>query len=142
MLGLCCYAQTFSSCSSRGLLSSCGALASPCGGFLLRWFLLLQSMDPRACRLQWLQHMGLAAQRHVGSFQLYFWLGLFPFNVFFLLLGIAFPEYRQFKVIYCSIYISFWSRCSGHGPKWGNTCSTPFLPPPRRPWCRAPGARR
>ena len=45
------------------------AVVSLCGGFLLRWFLLLQSMDPRACRLQWLQHMGLAAQRHVGSFQ-------------------------------------------------------------------------
>ena len=32
----------FLCCSSRGLLSSCGALASPCGGFLLRWFLLVQ----------------------------------------------------------------------------------------------------
>ena len=33
VLGLCCCAWVFSSCSERGLLSSCGELASYCGGF-------------------------------------------------------------------------------------------------------------
>ena len=32
-LGLCCCAWGFSSCSEQGLLSSCGAQASHCGGF-------------------------------------------------------------------------------------------------------------
>ena len=32
-LGLTCYAWPFSSCCKRGLLSSCHALASHCGGF-------------------------------------------------------------------------------------------------------------
>ena len=33
VLGLCCYTWAFSSCSKQGLLSSCGARASHCGGF-------------------------------------------------------------------------------------------------------------
>ena len=32
-VGLCCYTWAFSSCSKQGLLSSCGARASHCGGF-------------------------------------------------------------------------------------------------------------
>ena len=32
-LGLCCYRWGFSSCREQGLLSSCGAQASLCGGF-------------------------------------------------------------------------------------------------------------
>ena len=32
-LGLCCYAQAFSSCGEPGLHSNCSALASHCGGF-------------------------------------------------------------------------------------------------------------
>ena len=32
-LGLCCCTQAFSSCDEWGLLSSCGACASLCGGF-------------------------------------------------------------------------------------------------------------
>ena len=34
-LGLGCCAQAFSSCGEQGLLSSCGAWASHCGGFLV-----------------------------------------------------------------------------------------------------------
>ena len=33
VLGLCCYRQAFSSCGEWGLLSSCGAETSRCGGF-------------------------------------------------------------------------------------------------------------
>ena len=33
VLGLCCCTGFFSSCGKRGLLSSCGVLASHCGGF-------------------------------------------------------------------------------------------------------------
>ena len=32
-LGLCCCVRVFSSCGEQGLLSSCGAPASHCGGF-------------------------------------------------------------------------------------------------------------
>ena len=47
VLGLCCFAWTFSSCSKRGLLSDCGAQASHCSGFSCR-----KSMGSRARGLQ------------------------------------------------------------------------------------------
>ena len=71
----------FSSCSERVLFSSCGALASHCGGFSCRgaqapghkgfsscgmWAHWFQLPGCRA-QAQWLWHMGLVAPRHVGS---------------------------------------------------------------------------
>ena len=44
-LGLCCCLQAFSTCSKRGLLSSCT-------GFSLRWLLLLQSPSSMVHELQ------------------------------------------------------------------------------------------
>ena len=63
VLGLHGYVQIFSSYGEQGVLSSCGAQASHCGGFSLH------SMGSRACGLQWLQLTGLVALWHVGSSQ-------------------------------------------------------------------------
>ena len=74
-------ARAFSSCGKWGLLSSCGAWASHCGGFsgcgarflgcvsfrnCSSWAQQLRLMAPRA-RAQQLWCSGLAAPRHVGS---------------------------------------------------------------------------
>ena len=54
-LDLHCCMQAFSSCSEQGLLSSCSARASHCSGL--------------SCWAAWaLEHMGLVASWHVGSF--------------------------------------------------------------------------
>ena len=60
-LGLCCCAWAFSSFGKWGLLSSCNARASPCGGFSSCGAWTLEH------RLQQLQCMGLIALQHVAS---------------------------------------------------------------------------
>ena len=58
--GLCCSAQAFSGCCEWELLYLDG-------GFSLQWLLLLQSIAPRAHRLQQLWYRGLVALQDVGS---------------------------------------------------------------------------
>ena len=53
-LGLRCCVWAFSSCGERGLLSSCGARASPCGGF-------------SCCEARALGRTGLVAPKLVAS---------------------------------------------------------------------------
>ena len=67
VLGLCCCSKAFSDCGEQGLLSSCSAWVSHCGGFsccrtwaLDTWFSVVT-----ACGLLW--HTGLVAPRHVES---------------------------------------------------------------------------
>ena len=59
-LGLCCCAGAFSSCSKWGLLSSCNAKASHCGGFSCCGAQALGHVDFSSCGL------GLVAPWHVG----------------------------------------------------------------------------
>ena len=68
-----CRVQAFTSCSEQGLLFSCDARASHCGGFSLQsmgssvWgHQQLQLVGSRMCA-QWLWHMGSAAPQHVES---------------------------------------------------------------------------
>ena len=63
MLGLHCCAQAFSACGEPGLLPSCSAQASHCGGFLCRG-----ARAPGAPAQQ-LRCAGLAAMWHAESSQ-------------------------------------------------------------------------
>ena len=68
VLELCCCAWAFSGCGEQGLLSRCGAQASHCSGFSCcgAWAFSSCGSQTRACRLEC---TGLAASRHVGSYQ-------------------------------------------------------------------------
>ena len=74
VLGLHCRAQAFSSCGEWGLLSSCGARTSHCGGFSCCGAQALGRAGFSSCSLQALEHrfcsrVCLVALWHVGSSQ-------------------------------------------------------------------------
>ena len=69
VLGLPCCAQAFPSHAEQGLLCSCGAQASHCGGFprCARWIQRHPAFRWCSMRAQWLWLAGLVAPQHVGS---------------------------------------------------------------------------
>ena len=69
VLGLCCYAQAFSSCDEWGLLSRCGMWASHFSvlSFCRAWALGTWASVIVACRL-W--YTSLVIPPHVGSLQI------------------------------------------------------------------------
>ena len=103
-LGLGCGAQAFSSCSEQGLLSSCSAWASQCGGFLVaehgEELQQTQLVGSRVLAQQ-LGHVGSVAPHHGQSSQ-----ARDPTHV--LCISRQIPNHWTAREGQCSVFIGGW----------------------------------